>query len=80
MRNIEFTQATKILPPPPGHTEIAPLQVHVDKGTVTSCWRMSWRERWSALIYGRVWCRLQTGGAPPPPIALNARRTIFGKQ
>lgn len=77
MRNIPFPEATRILEPPPGRGDIAPLQVHIDKGVYTSCWRMSWRERWAALIYGRVWCRVQTGGPQPPPIALDSMQSIF---
>ena len=30
-----------------------------------SCWKMTWRERLSALIFGKVWLRTRTGKQQP---------------
>ncbi|HXI16287.1 MAG TPA: hypothetical protein VNM48_07935 [Chloroflexota bacterium] len=51
--------------------DIEPLPVvrcHVDGTPVlTSCWRLSWRDRLALLIRGRLW--LQIMGTAQPPIA-----------
>ncbi len=77
MRNSAFKEATQILDPPRGRTDVAPLQVHFDGQVVTSCWRMSWRERWSALLFGTVWVRIPDARGRHPPIALDSVRRLF---
>lgn len=42
-----------------------------------SCWRLSWRERLRALLFGRVWIHVVTPDTHPP-IAVDFRRTPFG--
>ncbi len=34
--------------------------------TVISCWRMSWRERVTALITGKIWLGVLSGQSQPP--------------
>ncbi len=77
MKSVSFDQATNVLPPPAGRQDLLPLQVNVHQGTVSSCWRMSWRERLSALFFGTVWVRVMDPGGVQPPMALDARKTIF---
>jgi hypothetical protein len=36
-------------------------------GRVIACWHMSWRERVTVLLTGRVWSSLMTFGSPPQP-------------
>ena len=37
-------------------------------GQVTSCWRLSWRERLALLIRGRLWLSVLTFNQPLQPI------------
>lgn len=76
-----FPEATTELARPPDMTEeeCGPLSVyhHEELKATVSCWTMSWRERLSALVFGRVWVWVHAGGVTQPPIALLTCRTIF---
>lgn len=37
---------------------------HHDAGML-SCWKMTWRERFAALVFGRVWLNVAAAGHPP---------------
>ena len=86
MNPTTFPESTKTLAKPRSMTdeECGPLPVYVTDeddfaiGVVISCWRMSWRERLSALLSGRVWLSVWSG-VTQPPVALTVKRTIFGK-
>lgn len=56
--------------------EIVPLPIFTDGEQCVSLWRLSWRERLSALIFGRVWLQVLSGRTQPP-VVLRAERTIF---
>lgn len=58
--------------------DIVALPVWTDGEQCVSCWRMSWRERLSALLFGRVWLRVLSG-SNQPPAALAAARSLFEK-
>lgn len=79
MRNIAFKEATKVIQAPPGRQDIEAIQVNVAGQVVTSCWKLTWRERWAALRHGLVWCRVISPGGGMPPIALDAMKTPFGE-
>lgn len=55
--------------------EILPLKVWTDDNSVVSCWKMTWRERLSALLFGRVW--LSMLGGRTPPVYIQASREFF---
>lgn len=77
MKSTAFSEANLTQPAPAGRPDVKPMLVHVHEGTITSCWRMSWRERVSALLFGTVWVRVMDPGGYQPPLALDARKTIF---
>jgi hypothetical protein len=60
-------------------SEIVSLPVFSDGEQCISLWRMSWRERLSALLFGRVWLQVLSGPTQPP-VALTTARTIFEEQ
>jgi hypothetical protein len=78
MEPIEFNEQMHVLQKPEGMTdeECGPLPVYVADGVITSCWRPTWRERISMLIFGRVWVWV-CSGETQPPIALEGKRTVF---
>lgn len=47
-------------------TGIVPLSVWTDGEQCVSCWKMSLRERLSALLFGRVWLALLSGETQSP--------------
>ena len=55
---------------------IGELPVWTDKEQCVSLWSMSWRERLSALLFGRVWVNLLCGGRHPP-IAVECRHSYL---
>lgn len=80
MEPINFPQATKTLGPPKGMTkeECGDLPVFTDGAQVISLWKMTWRERLSALFFGKVWVYVWSGQTQPP-ISLLATKEIFGE-
>ena len=87
MRGIKFPESNKTLTKPVvGMTdeECGSLPVYVMQedgdvlGRVISCWQMSFRERLSALFFGRVWLWVRSGPSQPP-VALLVKRQIFKK-
>lgn len=68
-----FPEANKIFTSPHNMEEECgnlPVQVHAQG--MLSCWQMSWRERLSALFFGRVW--LNTHGSQHPPVWIAVQR------
>lgn len=56
--------------------DVQDLRVWRTEDQHASCWRLTWRERFSALFFGKAWLHVATSG-PPPPIALNVVRKFF---
>lgn len=81
MKPLEFPEQTYVLKANPNQMEIdgtpvGDLGVYTDGEQTISCWRMTWRERLSALFYGRVWLYVHFG-INQPPVALSATKTVF---
>ncbi len=74
-----FDEAERQLGPPSDMTSEACdlLPVYNHDGSLLSCWDMSWRERVSALVFGRVWLWVRSGGRTQPPVAIQVVRTPF---
>jgi hypothetical protein len=81
MKPIHFSESNKTLLKPQDMTdeECGSLPVFADEKTCISLWRMSWRERLSALFFGNIWLYVNSGHTQPP-VALEAARTIFEKK
>lgn len=56
--------------------DIVPLPVWTNGEQCVSRWRMSWRERLSALFFGTAWVQVLSG-ANQPPIALYVSRNFW---
>jgi len=80
MEPINFLQATKKLGPPIGMTEeqCGSLPVFTDGKQCISLWQMNWRERLSALFFGKIWLFVWSGQTQPP-VSLMAANEIFGE-
>lgn len=78
MEPTKFPQANRDLLKPEGMTdeECGSLPVFTDDQICLSAWKLSLRERLSALLFGRVWLFVHSGGTQPP-VALEATRTVF---
>lgn len=78
MEPINFPQANRKLGKPVGMTdkECGPLPIFNDGVYCTSCWQMTWRERFSAFFFGKVWLSVMSGQTQPP-VSLEVKKTIF---
>jgi hypothetical protein len=81
MEPIGFPQANRNLLKPEGMTdeECGSLPVFSDGRQCISLWQLSWKERFSALFFGRVWLYVFSG-ATQPPVGLLATNEIFAKE
>lgn len=57
---------------------VVDLPVFRNDEQIVSCWKMTWRERLSALVHGRVWLQVMSTGSQPP-IAITAAKTILNE-
>lgn len=84
MKPTSFAEANKTLQPS-GKTYsenvagVEPLKIWSDGEQCVSCWRMTWRERLSALIFGRVWVAVLSGETQPP-IYAEATQSYFREE
>lgn len=78
MEPMKFEQANKNLLKPANMTdeECGSLPVFTDGKQCISCWKMTWRERLSALFFGKVWLSVYFGQTQPP-VWLMAAKEIF---
>ena len=83
MEPIKFEQVNKTLSPARYAKEyssevegIDPLPIYTNSEQCVSCWQMSWRERFSALFFGKVWLQVLSGESQPP-VCIRAQRTFF---
>jgi hypothetical protein len=74
-----FPQSNKRLGPPKGHDHSAipcdSLDIYSDGEVCVSRWKLTWRERIHALLFGTAW--VWVIGANQPPVALDLKRTVF---
>lgn len=67
MKPIKFKEQNKILIGFP-QFDIGDLPVFEDhnKGLIMSCWKMSFKERLRALLFGKVWLQVKSKHTHPP--------------
>lgn len=71
-----FPEQNKTLTKPEGMDDCGSLPVYNDGQQSISCWQMSWRERLSALLRGKVWLQVYAGSTQPP-VSLTAAKSVF---
>ena len=78
MEPMKFEQANKELLKPQGWTdeECGSLPVFSDGRECISLWKMTWRERLYALLFGKIWLGI-VSGQTQPPVWLMAEKEIF---
>lgn len=78
MKAIKFKYANRNLLKPQSMTdeECSSLWVFTDGKQCVSCWKLNWKERLSALFFGKIWLGVLSGDAQPP-VWLDSTRTIF---
>jgi hypothetical protein len=79
MKPIEFKEQNRLLTKPENMTDeqCKSLPVYAKDGVCTSCWKMTYKERLNALLFGRIWASVLTGTSTQPPIFINCKKTIF---
>ena len=78
MKAVDFKEANKTLTRPASMSDkdCGSLYVYNKAGQSISCWRMTWKERIAAVLFGKVWLWVR-GGETQPPVALTCERTAF---
>lgn len=81
MKPIKFDEANKNLLKPQNMTdeECSNLWVFTDGRQCISCWKMSLKQRLSALIHGKVWLSV-CSGQTQPPVWVDCCKTVFDHQ
>lgn len=69
MKPIEFEEQTFVLAK--DQPQYKPLPIHKQKndelGTVTSCWKLTIKERFQLLFSGKIWLQILTFNKPLQP-------------
>lgn len=77
---VRFPEANRNLlkPNDMSDDECRSLWVYTDGTQCISCWKLSWKHRILALIFGRVWLSVMSG-ATQPPVWVDCSKTVFVK-
>jgi hypothetical protein len=83
MEPVKFKQSNKTLQPSrykkPLSAEVEaidPLPIYTNGEQCVSLWKMTPRERLSALFFGKVWLQVLSGETQPP-VCIRVRRSFF---
>lgn len=78
MKPIKFKEANKNLlkPQSMNDEECSDLWVYTDGEQCISCWKMNWKQRIMALLFGRVWLSVLSGQTQPP-VWVDCDKTVF---
>lgn len=81
MKPVKFKEANKNLLKPDSMTdeECSSLWVYTDGVQCVSCWRLTFKERMFALLFGKVWLSVLSGHTQPP-VWLDCSKTVFVKE
>jgi len=81
MLPIKFKEANMTLLKPASMTdeECKSLPVFTDGFECVSCWKLSWKERLSALVFGKIWLSVLSGKTQPP-VWLACSDTVFTEE
>lgn len=79
MKPIDFEQVNKILQKPASMTdaECSSLRVFTDGQQCISCWQLSWKERLSAVLFGKVWLSVVSSSGTQPPVAITCEKKRY---
>ena len=71
MKPVTFKYSNKVLQPSSQKystnvASVEALPIWTDGEQCVSCWKMSLRERLSAILFGRIWLSLLSGETQPP--------------
>ena len=81
MKAVDFKEANCTLTKPDALTDLEckSLKTFTDGKQSISCWKPSFRERISILVFGKVWLSVW-GGTTQPPIWIDGQKTVFVSQ
>jgi len=78
MNPVGFKESNQTLKAPSDMPSCKDLPVFSNGEMCISCWRLSWKERLIALVWGRAW--LLVWGKTHPPVSINCEFTPFEEQ
>lgn len=71
MKLIEFPEQTVIIAK--DQPEYLPMPAYVDSQQVICLWKLSFKERLTVLLFGRIWHRILSFGQPIQPQLLETK-------
>lgn len=74
MKPIQFDEQNITFVGPKGGN-IGNLHVYQDRTGITSCWKLSWLDLLSAIIFRKIW--LNVAGSKLPPMKMLCMNTVF---
>lgn len=80
MKVVEFSEQTVTYAK--DQVQYLPLPAYQHSGTegrITFCWALSWRERLTIMLSGRLWHQVLTFHEPLQPQLLLSRKPILGE-
>ena len=81
LQPIKFKESNKVLTKPESMTEDECGNLHVfNNGKQSiSCWKLNFKQRLNALLFGKIWLCVYAGHTQPP-VWLDCSKTIFIKE
>lgn len=79
MRIIEFPEQTAVIAKhQPEYLPLPAYQFVGDpQGRIVCCWQLSWRERFSLLLSGKIWHQVLTFNQPLQPLKLSIEKPVM---
>lgn len=80
MRPIKFKEQTGTLTKPKSMTDkdCGSLPVRRTGKDIISCWKMNYKDRIKALLFGKIWLHIM-GKETHPPVGVVCKKTVFKK-
>ncbi len=81
MKPIHFEEANKDLLKPNSMTDkkCGSLPVWTNNKQCISCWKMSFKDKIRAILFGKVWLSVLSGQTQPP-VSLTIEKSMFEKK
>lgn len=81
MKPIYFNEVNSVLQKSPEYDEVKhgkcdDLPIFTNDEECISLWKMTWRERFKAFLFGKVWLRVSSGNTQPP-VSLSVNNNVF---
>jgi hypothetical protein len=75
MKTVQFPEQNRVFAKDqPEYIPLPAFCFEGPQGRVACCWSLSWRERFSVLVFGKIWQQVLTFGEPLQPQKLTVEK------